>query len=143
MEFGTDTIVTLTREYLYLLSKMGFKVIVIILGHWGQRQGGIVRSVVAEFNHKQESTVAWAVQEDEIVEIKEDHGGSFETSLIMACLPGVTDLSRLPDRELSFKEDGVIGEDPRKGSSAERGRSIADEYVAGAGERIREMVERV
>lgn len=144
IEFGGDTITALARDYLKELPGMGFKLIVFVLGHWGLRHGEIVRREVREFNDRQHSAHAWAVQENEVIEefgFTEDHGGAGETSLIMARLPGKVDLSRLPEyHEFSIEKDGMFGVDPRTGASARRGREAAEVYVREASARVRQLL---
>lgn len=144
LEFGRDTVAAYAGDYLRLLGGMGFRVIVIVVGHWGQHQGDTLRREVEQFNASQSKTLAWAVQENEILHEPghpDDHGGMEETSLTMAALPGRVDLARLPNRELSFEADGVLGEDPRSGASVEMGMEAARAYVRKAAERVRAMLE--
>ena len=143
LEFSESTIAALAREYLDGLARTGFKVIVIVLGHWGARQGHIIRDEVERFNARSEAR-AWAVQEDEMTAafgFPEDHGGSSETSLIMAYLPDRIDLSRLPpDRPLDPDLDGISGEDPRLTASTDRGLECARIYVREAAAHIKSML---
>lgn len=147
LDFGADTIAVLARDYLSELASIGFRAIVIVLGHWGAAQGQIVRAEVSAFNARQSAARAWAVQEDDMLRdlgFGDDHGGVEETSFMMACCPGRVDLSRLPaGRPLSFAEDGVLGRDPRDGSSAEHGMERVRVYVERAARYVRGMLSSV
>lgn len=147
LEFDAETVASLARDYLRELARAGFKIIVIVLGHWGLHHGAIVRREVADFNARQSSTRAWAVQENEILHepgYPDDHGGAEETSFMMSLLPGKVDLSRLPNnRELSFTTDGILGDDPRTAASADKGAEAVRAYVQKTVERIRTMLEEI
>lgn len=147
LEFDAETVASLARDYLRELARVGFKIIVIVLGHWGLHHGAIVRREVADFNARQSSTRAWAVQENEILHepgYPDDHGGAEETSFMMSLLPGKVDLSRLPNnRELSFTTDGILGDDPRTAASADKGAEAVRAYVQKTVERIRAMLEEI
>lgn len=147
LEFDAETVASLARDYLRELARAGFKIIVIVLGHWGLHHGAIVRREVADFNARQSSTRAWAVQENEILHepgYPDDHGGAEETSFMMSLLPGKVDLSRLPNnRELSFTTDGILGDDPRTTASADKGAEAVRAYVQKTVERIRTMLEEI
>jgi len=147
LEFDEETVAALARDYLRELTRAGFKIIIIILGHWGVRHGEVLRREVAGFNARQSAALAWAVQENEILhepDHPDDHGGAEETSFMMSLLPGKVDLSRLPkDRELSFQTDGILGEDPRTGASADRGTEAVRIYVQRTVERIKTMLEEI
>lgn len=144
ISFSAELVERTADELLNGIAGMGFKVIVLVLGHWGGGHGDIIRKAASKFNESQSSARAWAVQDDETtgdLGTGDDHGGLVETSYMMSYLPGRVDLSRLPeDRETSFSEDGVLGEDPRKRASAEFGRNAAALYVQEAAQRVREML---
>lgn len=142
LDFSAELISGVAREYMNQLSEAGFKVIVLVLGHWGARQGEIVRREVEEFNKSRQGVVAWAVQDDEMTGdfgTSADHGGMVEASYMMAYLPGRVDLSRLPD-SIEFSRDGILGEDPRIRASAELGREHAQLFVREVAERVRRLL---
>jgi len=144
LDFSRHTVEWLARDYLRELAKMGFEVIVLLMGHWPGPHIEIIRGVADDFNNQNLGTVAWVVQDNEMTEnfgFLEDHGGIGETSYMMLALPGRVDLSRLPqDHPLTFETDGIAGPDPHD-ASAERGRQAADIYVREAAKRIRETLE--
>ncbi len=144
LEFDPRTVAAYARDYLRLLAKAGFRLIVIILGHWGQYHGDTIRREVQAFNAEQSSAKAWAVQENEVLHEPghpDDHGAAEETSFMLAYLPERVDFSRLPERELTFEGDGILGPDPRTGASAERGQELIRVYVREAAKHVIAMLE--
>ena len=144
LEFSAKTIESLARDYLSEISKFGFKLIVLVMGHWADAHIKLIRRIMDEFNDSQQNTRAWALQDNEMTDAfgyPEDHGGVGETSYIMACLPGKVDMSLLPtDRPLTPEKDGIIGVDPRPNASAQRGKDAAEIYVREAAKRVRELL---
>lgn len=144
LEFSAQTIESLARDYLSELANIGFKVIVLVMGHWGGAHIGLIRRIVDEFNESQSVVCAWALQDNEMTDAfgyPEDHGGVGETSYIMATLPDKVDLSQLPiDRPISPEKDGIIGVDPRPDASVQRGLDAVEIYVREAAKRVREML---
>lgn len=59
-----------------------------------------------------------------------DHAGAWETSYLWHLMPGSIDLSVYPDGDES-RLIGVLGEDPRRGASEERGAAATERTVAG------------
>lgn len=147
LDFNAELIAGFAREYMKELAEAGFKVIVLVLGHWGARQGEIVRREVDQFNAANENAVAWAVQDDEMTGdfgLGADHGGMVEASYMMAYLPGRVDLSRLPnDRPIEFTRDGILGEDPRTRASAELGREHAAIFAREAAQQVRDLLSEL
>lgn len=145
LDFSAELVAGLAREYMKELTEAGFRVIVLVLGHWGSSQGGIIRREVEEFNKSGKGALAWAVQDDEMTGdfgAGADHGGMVETSYMMTHLPERVDMSRLPD-EISFARDGILGEDPRIRASAELGREHAEIFVREAAERVKKLLSEV
>ncbi|MDI6828831.1 MAG: creatininase family protein, partial [Armatimonadota bacterium] len=89
-----------------------------------------IQEVVSEFNANQKAAIAWAFPDYEPTMnegFPGDHAGPAETSYMLYYHPELVDLSKLPDRELSTKVDGIMG-DPRTASS-KRGRDQANVFV--------------
>lgn len=144
LDFELPVAAALARRHLEEIAKAGFKVIVIVLGHYARLHAESVREAVNAFNARTPGHKAWAVQDNEMTEAfgyPEDHGGTGETSYVMAFAPGAVDLSRLPaDRPPDWERDGVSGEDPRRKASAERGKEATAVFVREAAKRVREML---
>ena len=146
LEFSRECVKQLAREYLRNLADEGFKVIVIMMGHYGGEHQKAIQEVVAEFNGSQNACIAWAFPDYEPTKdegFPGDHAGASETSLMLHFHPELVDLSRLAqDREPTIEEDGIGGLDPRTNASAERGREGLRILVKNAVPRILELLRR-
>jgi creatinine amidohydrolase/Fe(II)-dependent formamide hydrolase-like protein len=145
LEFSQDVVRMLAREYLHQLADEGFKVIVIVMGHYSQEQMDIIREEVAIFNREQEKAIAWAFPDFEPTAadgFPGEHGACFETSYMMWFYPESVDMSRLPqDREIDFAVDGIGGQDPRGCASAKKGRDGTDSLVRNASPKILQLLK--
>ena len=146
LEFSPECVTMLAREYLAQLAEEGFKVIVILMGHYGGEHQKAIQEVVLEFNGAQDACIAWAFPDYEPTKdegFPGDHAGASETSYMLHFHPELVDLSRLPqDRALSIDVDGIGGLDPRTNASAERGREGLRILVKNAVPRILELLRR-
>lgn len=116
------------------IASLGFKALFVMCGHYPL--SGYASQTAAVFM-RQKPLRIFAASEHEIVgDLAEemgilpgDHAARWETSLLMALRPGLTDLSRLP-ADAPFKElIGIAGrEDPRQ-ASAEVGERAAAAIV--------------
>jgi creatinine amidohydrolase len=145
LEFSSDVVRMMAAEYLQQLADEGFKVIVILMGHYGHLHMEVIREEVEEFNNNQDKAVAWAFPDCEPTAAEGfpgEHAGAFETSYIMYFYPELVDLTRLPqDRDLMVQEDGIGGLDPRSNASAKKGRDGTNILVKNAAPRILEMLK--
>lgn len=123
------------------VESLGFKVIVIIAGHYPLLNHA--RAAV-NFYSLDGKAMAWACTGYELVQDKiqdaGDHAAKWETSLLMALRPDCVDMTRLPeDKNISLI--GVGGEDPRGTASKEFGekavRLIVERIVAKAHELLK------
>ena len=145
LEFTRDCVKTLVGEYLQNLADEGFKVVVIVMGHYGGEHQKAIQEVVAEFNASHDACVAWAFPDYEPTKeegIPGDHAGKHETSYMLLFHPELVDLSRLPDRELTWEEDGVGGSDPHE-ASVKLGLAGVNALVKNAGARILAILREV
>ncbi|MFA4029238.1 MAG: hypothetical protein GDYSWBUE_002069 [Candidatus Fervidibacterota bacterium] len=147
IEVSSETIKALLRELLEQLKDEGFKVLVLIMGHYGKQHVDALTSVCDEFQsmHREIAMLAFPEYQVAIGDgIRGDHAGAYETSLMMHYYPETVDLTLLPhERPLSMDEDGIGGENPREHASAERGRKIAQLIVRRIVERVQLALERV
>lgn len=147
LEFRRETVFWLALQYLEQLYDEGFRVMLILMGHYGGKHVETIQEAVQRFNdcHSQSRAVAW---QDYLpagwVEVKGgDHAGKNETSLLMHYRPDLVDLARLPEgEEVNVDIHGVGGEDPRQ-ASAEHGKMLAELFVEQAAPKIREMLDEV
>lgn len=145
LEFSKECVQLLATETLYQLADEGFKVIVLVMGHYGPLHVKALREVVSDFNESQDKAVVWAWPDYEPIlseGLRGDHAGQTETSYMLYFHPESVDLSRLPQEgELDMMKDGVDGVDPRGGNaSAEFGRHALDVLVRNVVPRIQELL---
>ena len=112
------------------IKSLGFEAIFILCGHYPLTQ---YASFAGSIFERRTGIPVFAPKESDLVSdlgYRGDHAGKWETSLLMALEPGLTDLSRLPE-DRSIRPVGVGGEDPRNASSA-----YGEEGVAAVVERM-------
>lgn len=147
LEFRIETVRMMVRDYLDQLADDGFRVIVIVMGHYGGVHVNAILEVVKEFNEVQSRAVAWAFPDYEPTAadgFPGEHAACYETSYVMWFRPELVDLTRLPsDRDLDFNIDGIVGNDPRGCACAKIGRDGTNALVKNAAPRIREMLEKM
>jgi len=145
LEFTRECVELLATEYLRQLADERFKVIVILMGHYGLAHQTALREVVSDFNESQDDVIAWTFPDCEPTEAEGfpgDHAGRTETSYMIYFYPELVDLARLPeDAELDMKKHGVGGIDPRE-ASAKRGRDGLNVLVKNAAPKILELLEQ-
>lgn len=121
LEHRDDTVRALCREYLEQLADEGFKVIVLITGHYGGRHVEAIKATASAFAAEHPAVKVWALPDHEPHDgfFDPNHAAYGETSYMMALYPETVDLTLLPaDRAATLDEDGVWGDDPRKASAA-------------------------
>ena len=144
LEFSEELVRMLAKEHFDQLADEGFKVIVVVMGHYSQEQMDYIRDEAAKFNERQDKCVAWAFPDCEPTTadgFSGEHAACYETSYMMWFRPELVDMSRLPqDRELKFEVDGIMGKDPRCCASAKNGRDGTDSLVRNVAPRVRELL---
>lgn len=147
LEFSAECVKLLATEYLEQLENEGFRVIVILMGHYGSRHIDAIREVVADFNESRDACAAWAFPDFEPTAdegFPGEHAACFETSYIMWFRPELVDLTRLPrEGELDFGIEGVGGLDPRGNASPKKGRDGVNVLVRNAAPGILELLSKV
>jgi creatinine amidohydrolase len=110
------------------LRRVGFRAIILLTGHYGASQQMIVREAAVRETQRLAIPVLGTPEYWLALDAGYwgDHGGQFETSLLMALIPGLTDLSRLAD-EPPFQ--GIGGGDARL-STAEEGERVSEVIVS-------------
>ncbi|HET6486017.1 MAG TPA: creatininase family protein [Spirochaetia bacterium] len=122
--------VELLIHVLKQLRSLGFKVMIIMAGHYPLLAHA--NAAAALYGLQAAGTTAWACTGYELVrgEIPDagDHAAAWETSLMMVLRPDLVDLSRLsPDP--AVPPIGIRGRDPRTHASVEYGRKGVDACV--------------
>lgn len=150
LDFPVELVEQMARNYFLQLRIEGFRLIVVVMGHYGgdhvaaiRRQG---RMFTEDFGAKMrvitEPDYTWTQPE-----LPGDHAGANETSYMIRFFPETVDLSRLPSLEvapaLPFRETGVQGADPRTQASAQRGQQQVDLLLSRAVPQIRAALAEV
>ncbi|MEW6356735.1 MAG: creatininase family protein [Planctomycetota bacterium] len=133
--------VNLLLHILHEFRSLGFKVIVVMAGHYPLLRHATAAAELFNLEVRNAAT-AWACTGYELVRDKiphaGDHAAAWETSLMMVLRPELVDLSRLPT-DPNEKLIGVGGRDPRQFASKEYG----EEGLAAIIERVREKVQQL
>jgi creatinine amidohydrolase len=131
LEHSEDTVKTLCREYLEQLADEGFKVLVVMTGHYGGIHRDAIVNTAAAFSAANPDLKIWAFPDSEPMEghFKGDHAAIGETSFQLLFDGDLVDLSLVPrDRAPTLDDDGVWGDDP-KNADAERGRRMLKAFL--------------
>lgn len=134
--------VNLLLHILHEVRSLGFKVIVIMAGHYPLLHHA--KAAAELFNIEvHRSATAWACTGYELVRDKiptaGDHAAAWETSLMMALRPELVDLSRLP-KDPNEKLIGVSGRDPRQYASREYGEQGIAAIIERLEAKVRELL---
>jgi len=141
LEHSEDTIKALCREYLEQLADEGFKVLVVMTGHYGGIHRDAIVNTAEAFSDANPDLKVWAFPDSEPMEghFKGDHAAIGETSFQLLFDRGLVDLSLVPqDRAPTLDDDGVWGDDP-KNADAERGRRMLKAFLDYTVARINEL----
>ncbi|MFQ6099006.1 MAG: creatininase family protein [Armatimonadota bacterium] len=135
--------VRLLVHILHELKSLGFKVIIVMAGHYPLLNHA--RAAAELFNlEARGSATAWACTGYELVRDRiphaGDHAAAWETSLMMALRPELVDMSRLP-ADPDERLIGVGGRDPRQFASREYGEEGLDAIIERVGEKVRELIK--
>ena len=142
LEFKRETVMQLLTEYLEQLADIGFKLIVVVSGHYGPPHIAALVEAANLFTiwQTQFDTRLWVIPEYDLVTdlgYRGDHAAKWETAILMHFHPDLVDINRLDD-ENAGEEGGILGEDPRQSATPELGAKIVTAIV----ERLSERVER-
>jgi creatinine amidohydrolase/Fe(II)-dependent formamide hydrolase-like protein len=126
-------VMQLLTEYLEQLSDIGFKLVVVLSGHYGPPHIAALVEAAHTFTLLQtyRDTRVWILPEYDLVTdlgYKGDHAAEWETSILMAQRPELVHLDRLNDSTADAKV-GILGKDPRATASAGKGAAILDAIV--------------
>lgn len=96
-----ETVALTVREYLRMLQKQGFRMIVIVNGHAADGQLNVLDRLAAEFSGETPCRVKHLVCFKVLEKYQVDlgHATKLETSLMMAIEPEDVDISRLPSKD--------------------------------------------
>jgi len=141
--FKKSLIKTMVRQTLEQLQEMGFKMIVMLTGHYPPSLVKFLRKECQRFNRRGRAFALGAPEQVFALELQYygDHAGMWETSIMMALKPEMVNLELLPDGLSAIqrmKQLGIMGQDPKTKASPEKGRETIEVIVS----RMVEVVER-
>ncbi|MFN2135306.1 MAG: creatininase family protein [Candidatus Promineifilaceae bacterium] len=142
-----DHFAIFVRENLRLMTKMGFKLIVVVSGHAATNQLATLERIAAEFNAAGavRAIVVLPFVADEAGVLAVGHASRIETSVMMVLKPDTVRLENLPalPEPLRNRDWAIVDYKTFLGEpSAERTVSEADDPRFASAEAGREMLER-
>jgi creatinine amidohydrolase len=131
LRLPTVLIGDLLREVLVQTARFGFKVILVLNGHYGLDDTIAVRRAAVAAMRTADVAVFPVAEYELLLELgaRGDHAGVWETSLLWAQRP---ELVHLDDVAPTAELPGVLGGDPRGEASADKGRDGIEAIVAAA-----------
>lgn len=142
-EFSKDLVTQFVYEHLENLYDEGFKVMVVVMGHYGAKHVEAVKAGVKQFTEQHRYPRVLAIADYEPASWVDvsggDHGGKNETSLMMHFRPDLVDLSRLPEGEIKLARDGIS--ENAKEATPEHGEYLTRVFVEQAAPKIRQLLE--
>jgi creatinine amidohydrolase len=147
LEFSRETVFSLALQYLEQLYEAGFRVLVILMGHYGGSHVQALEEAVARFTatHSMARAVAWTdfAPASWVGVDGADHAAGNETSLMMHYRPDLVDLGQLPaEGDINISVHGIWGNDPRE-STPEHGAMLAEVFVQEAAPKLRALLDEV
>ncbi len=125
----------MTRHMAKQLYKMGFKIIVLLTGHYPKGQIKQVRKAAKKVSKSHKDCFAIGIPEQALVTdlgYIGDHAAEWETSIMLAINSDYVHLERL-EKGLNFPErcerHGIMGKDPLLHASKEKGEKALNEIV--------------
>ncbi|MHA1658921.1 MAG: creatininase family protein [Promethearchaeota archaeon] len=134
--------VKMTRKLVKQLYKTGFKIIILLTGHYPSPQIKQIMKAAKKISKKHDDCFALGIPEQKLIPdfgYFGDHAAKWETSMMMAINPKFVDLERLPNG-LTYAErtirHGVWGIDPKTSASKDLGEKVLNEIVKRLSEAI-------
>ena len=147
--FKKKALIGITMNMMKQLYNMGFRVVILLTGHYPGSQVSNVKKAAQRFTKKYKAKGGFALGIPEQALISDlgylgDHAAHWETSIMMAIDPQFVDLNRLTPN-LTYSErcarHGVMGKDPLVHASSELGQKAIDENVKRLSKAIQEVRE--
>lgn len=118
------------------LHDMGFRILVLLAGHYPSAQVANVRSAATWLMNKHRDAYALGIPEQHLLldtAYAGDHAAMGETSLALATCPDLVDMTAFP-QGLTYMEratrHGVMGKDPASMASAQLGKELAGTFTS-------------
>jgi creatinine amidohydrolase/Fe(II)-dependent formamide hydrolase-like protein len=132
----------LLEEYLTQLAAVGFKLVVVLTGHYGPKHVAALVEAANSFTlfGRYSDTIVWVIPEYELARdlgYRGDHAARWETSILMHLRRDLVDIERLDDRTAT---EGIGGEDPRTTASEELGATVVERIVENLSRRVTEFL---
>lgn len=141
-EFSKSLVMQYVYEHLENIYEEGFKVIVIVMGHYGGKHVEAVKQACDIFKEKHKYPRVFAIRDFDPaswINVKGgDHGGKNETSILMYFRPDLVDMSRLPDEKIKIERYGIVDTAPQ--ANAEHGKYLVETFVAQAAPKIKQLL---
>jgi creatinine amidohydrolase len=136
-KFEMPVVEALFAEIYRQLATVGFRVIVVLAGHYSLEHYLTLKRVAVEIMRAGDVTILPLAEFEVVAEtgFHGDHAARWETSLLWSVRPDLVHLERLPEGP----PEGVLGEDPRLNASREAGdrmRSLIADRIAAMTERL-------
>ncbi|MFX0008671.1 MAG: creatininase family protein [Candidatus Hermodarchaeota archaeon] len=133
--FSKISYVLMTRKLVSQLYKMGFRIIILLTGHYPTKQINQIKRVARKISNRHKDCFALGIPEFYLAPdlgYFGDHAASWETSMMMAINPKYVDLTQLTEN-LTFIEraqiHGILGKDPLVHASVEKGEEVLNLIV--------------
>lgn len=142
IEVSAGTVGALAVEYLREIAELGFRVIVLMTGHYSQAHVDVLATAAQQVGTEYLAAKIWAFADKDPLEGKfpANHAARGETSFQMHFDSHLVNLAELPeDRVTTLERDGVWGEDPRL-ASAEEGARMTIAFLEGTMPRVFELL---
>ncbi|MBW7863252.1 MAG: creatininase family protein [Candidatus Hydrogenedens sp.] len=119
---------------------MGFRVLVLLTGHYPEEQVAAVQRAAREAMERHPGAVVLGLAEPQAYpgEFRGDHAAKWETSIAMHLMPEKVDLRGMESHDDPLY--GIGGEDPRETASAALGRETVDTIVDVLAAQVREAL---
>ena len=143
LEFSKETVQSLAEQYLEQLYDEGFRVMVIVMGHYGAKHVETLRAGVARFCERHYLPRVWAFPDYEATSeagYGGDHAGINETSLLMHFRPDLVDMRRLPERPDGARL-GLGPPETVRQATAERGAKIVQAFLASVVPKVKALLD--
>lgn len=145
LEYSGELVKKLAIELLQQLERNGFKIIVILMGHYGKNHVKIIKEAIKEYFLK--GGKCKIIAEPEYVFAEDlgyhgDHAAKWETSIFWYLYPSLIHIEKLP-KDISIKLKGVWGEDPRIYASKEIGEKVVRIIVRRISEKIESLLKEI
>ncbi len=133
--FSKRSLKKMTKNLVKQLYQWGFKIIILLTGHYPEGQIKQVMKAAKKISKKHKDCFALGIPEQKLIPdwgYFGDHAAYWETSMMMAIDSNFVDLEQLPEG-LTYPErtirHGIWGIDPKTQSTIEKGEKILNEIV--------------